>query len=251
VAPGTRGTPTAIQIENLGSTNISRVWFNASYPGSLPYGTSDFSLHDAGNYVVVRRNQSGAEWFHPNLVEYNESTLIYLTLPAGATTHGRFRSAESEYFWVLKNDSSGGNCTNATFYMGVEPHNSTQSGTIDLSSCALTLTQTGTSGCRTGELTKYNSSWGYTDIMVGRDGGANVGLNYSMMVRNDCQQVYFYKWNEDLATSGSTNNDLDFDNSTIYPGGNLIANVNVHVPYGIPSGTKTGALTVFVQALTA
>lgn len=253
IIPGSPGGGKAIMIENLGSTNISKVWFNASFPASLPFGSSDFTLHDAGNYVVIRKNQSGAQWFHPNRVEYNESELIYLTLPTDAVSHGRFRNGQDEYFWALKNETPGtGNCTNGTFYIGVDPHNSTQQGTIDLSGCALTLTEVATSGCRTGSLTRHNSTWGYADIMIGKDDGSSLmGLNYSIMVRDDCSQVFFYRWNQDIATAASTINDEDFDNTTIYPGGTLIANVNVHVPYGVPAGQKTGALTVFVQAVTA
>lgn len=251
VPPGSSGIPTAILIENIGSVNISKVWFNASYPQSQPYGSADFKLHDAGNFVVIKRNQSGELWYHPNLVEYNESELIYLTLPAGGSnlvTHGRFRDGQSEYFWAMKNDSAGG-CTNGTFYIGVVPHNATQQGTIDLSSCTLSLTQTGTTGCRSGQITRYNGTWGYADVMIGRDGGGNIGLNYSIMTRADCRMVYFYKWAIDLPTAGGSTYDEPFATSTIYPGGNIIANVNVNVPYGVPVGSKMGALTVFVQAI--
>lgn len=249
INPGSIGDGKAIQIENIGSTNISKVWFNNSYPTTLPYGSANFNLHDAGNFLVVKRNQSGDElWFHPNLVEYNESELIYLTLAPGVKTHGRFRDGNAEYFWALKNDSKGG-CTNGTIYIGVEPHNSTQQGTIDLSSCTLNLQQTGTTGCRTGEITRYNATWGYADVMIGRDGGIHTGLNYSIMVKEDCTQIIFYKWSIDLPTAQYTNNDEPFTTQTIYPGGSIIANVNVHVPYGVPTGQKTGQLTVFVQAV--
>ena len=251
VSPGSSGSPKAIMIENLGSTNVSRVWFNASFPASLPYGSSNFALHDAGNFLVIRKNETGALWYHPNLVEYNESELIYLTLPSGVRTHGRFRDGQSEYFWALANDTNG-NCTNGTLYMGVDSHNSTQQGTIDFSSCALSLTQSATSGCRTGTITQYNATWGYADIMIGKDDGSSlIGLNYSAMIRENCAQVFFYRWNQDLATASSTSYDEDFYNTTIYPGGNVIANVNVNVPYGVPAGQKTGALTVYVQAITS
>jgi len=249
VSPGSVGAGQAILIENIGSTNITKVWLNNSYPGSLPYGSSNFALHNAGNFVVVRRNISNAQWFHPNLVEYNESELIYLTLPASTVTHGRYRGGNKEYFWAMVNGTTGG-CTNATFFIGVAPHNSSQQGTIDLSACTLSLGQTGTTGCRTGSVTSYNATWGYADVMVGMDDGVtSIGLNYSLMVKNDCTQVFFYKWNQDMATAGSTANDLNFSSSTIYPGGNLIANVNVEIPYGVPSGQKTGGLTVFVEAV--
>jgi len=34
----------------------------------------------------------------------------------------------------------------------------------------------------------------------------------------------------------------------LWPGGRAIANVNVHIPYGVPHGQKTGTLTVLVQS---
>ena len=251
VSPGSEGVATAVEVEDIGSTNITKVWFSNSYPASLPYGSQNVYLHDAGNFLVIKKNQSGQLWYHPELVEYNESQLIYLVLPAAVKSHGRFRDAQSEYFWALANDSAG-NCTNGTFYIGVVPHNSTQTGSVDLTACALSLTQTGLTGCRSGQLTKYNTSYGYADVMVGRDdgGATQAGLNYSMMVSQDCTQVNFYHWDQDMPPASSTVNDEYFANSTIYPGGNIIANINVRVPYGVPSGTKTGSLTVLVQAIT-
>jgi hypothetical protein len=58
----------------------------------------------------------------------------------------------------------------------------------------------------------------------------------------------FYHWNLDAPTADSTSFDEPLSTSEIYPGGRIIANVNVHVPYGVPLGQKTGTLTVLVQS---
>lgn len=249
VDPGTEGTEKAIQIENIGSTNITKIWFNNTAPSSLPFGSSNPSLHNAGNFIAIRKNQTGALHYFSNLIEYNESELIYLTLPTNYNTHGRFRSASSEYFWALQNGTSG-NCSNGTFYIGVVPHNSTQDGTLTLTSCALSLTGTGTSGCRSGSLTEISSQYGSADVMVGMDGGAYTGQNYTVLVKNTCDQVTFYHWNIDAPGASSFSNNEAFSNSTIYPGGNILANVVARVPYGTPVGTKTGTLTITAQATT-
>ncbi len=92
----------AVQIENIGSTNISYIWFNNSYPSSLPFGSGSSADYDAGNFAVIRMNQTNADYFFINRVEYNESELIYLQLPvAGTWAHGRFRSANHEWFWTI------------------------------------------------------------------------------------------------------------------------------------------------------
>ena len=245
VRPGSSGTGQAIQIENIGSTNITTIWFNNSYPQQLPFGSSDFSLHDAGNYVVLRRNQTNEKWYHPNRVEYNESEVIYLTLPSGYQTHGRFRDGQREYFWALKY-GDGGNCTNGTFYIGKQPHNQTQDGTTDLTNCDPSLTDVnGANDCRQGDLTEYNGMWGYADVLVGNN---TQYWNYSIAVKDDCTQVIFYHWNLDAPTADYTNFDEALSTSELYPGGKTIVNVNVHIPYGVPLGQRTGTLTVLVQS---
>ena len=244
IPPGSVSSGLAIQIENIGSTNITNIWFNNTYPSSLPFGSADFSLHDAGNYVTIRRNQTGQKFYHPNRVEYNESEVIYLTLPANTKTHGRFRGGNVEYFWALVDDPVG-NCTNGTFYIGKQPHNKTQDGTTDLTNCDPSLTDvSGAQDCRSGALTA-SGQWGYADVIVGEN---NHHWNYSIAVFTNCEKVIFYHWNLDIPTAPSTSFDESFYQGTLYPGGKVIGNVKVKVPYGVPYGQKTGTLTVLVQS---
>ncbi|MEA3255714.1 MAG: hypothetical protein U9Q22_07775 [Candidatus Altiarchaeota archaeon] len=249
--PGTDVNITkAIQIENIGSTNITKVWLNTTYPGDSPFGSGDPLEYNAGNFVVIRRNESGSLFYYANRMEYNESELIYLTLASGVDTHGRFRNGNREYFWALKEDESGStNCTNGTFYMGTNPHNESEDGTTTLTSCeALTETNANAS-CRYGALTEISGTpWNYADVIV--DNCSGTCWNYTIAVHASCDRVLFYHWNMDApgALSGASYPTY-LRNTTLCPGANFIANVGIRVPYGTAAGTMTaGTLTITVQA---
>lgn len=264
VEPGTQtdasqawGTPKeAIQIENIGSTNISRIWLNTSYPSSSPFGTADPSAYDTGNFAVVRRNSSGESFFFVNRVEYNESELIYLQLPAGYA-HGRFRSANKEYFWAI--DASDGNCSDSDFRIGKQPHNQTQLGTVDLTGVCDTLTGTGAQECRAGTLTPTtqspytgNNQWGYANLFVGPNSNYE---NYTVAVYWNCSsyvKAMFYHWNMDAPGAqelGADSFHMYFSTTTLTPGANIIANVKLRVPYGTVAGNISGTMTVQAQAI--
>jgi len=250
----------AVQIENIGSTNISRIWFNNSYPAANPFGSGDPSDYDAGNFAIVRRNTSGSTFFFPNLVEYNESELIYLQLPTPSTqiAHGRFRSANKEWFWAI--NSSDGNCTNNQFRVGKTAHNQTQMGSADLRTCDPALSGAGALGvnpCRVGTLTPTTLSpytginqWGWADVYVGENAAYE---NYTVAVYGNCTdtvKVMLTHWNKDApgAQEGAVHPEY-FYNAPLAPGEHIIANVKLRIPYGTAAGNITGALTVTVQAL--
>jgi len=246
----------AIQIENIGSTNISRIWFNTSYPSSSPFGTADPSAYDTGNFAVVRRNSSGESFFFVNRVEYNESELIYLQLPAGYA-HGRFRSANNEYFWAI--DASTGICNASDFRIGKVPHNQTQLGSVDLTTCDAGLTTTGGGNpCRSGTLTATTSppyaggEWGYANLYIGPDSNYE---NYTVAVYWNCSsyvRAMFYHWNMDAPGAqelGQDGHHMYFSTATLTPGANIIANVKLRIPYGTVAGNISGTMTVQVQAI--
>jgi len=270
VQPGTEtnasqlaGWPTkkpAVQLENIGSTNISRIWFNASYPSSNPFGGGRASDYNAGNFVVVKRNTSStAPYFFPNLIEYNESEMIYLQLPPtnGPWAHGRFRAANKEYFWAV--NVSGGNCSRSQFIIGKTPHNISQLGTVDLRACDAGLTAELGTDCRRGTLARTtrapytgNNLWGWADMYLGLNGAAN-RLNYTVAVYWNCSRtakVMFYHWNKDApgALEGAAHPEY-FSSTTLKPGQHIIGNVKLRIPYGTAYGNITGSLTVTVQAL--
>ena len=47
------GHKEAIQIENIGSTNITYIWFNVSHPPGMPFGTGVIANYDPGNFLVT------------------------------------------------------------------------------------------------------------------------------------------------------------------------------------------------------
>lgn len=257
VEPCASGVEKAVQIENVGSTNISYVWFNNSYPSDSPFGTGDPSEYDAGNFMVIRDNASAGEasYFYANRVEYNETQLIYLTFDAAyANNHGRLRRAEGEYFWGIDPDGTECNSTSANFVIGVVPHNRTQMGTVDLqqASCTAGLTASA-AACRYGAFEGTDGTWAWADVVVGDLSGTY--WNYSVAVNASCDVVQFVKWAMDAPGSTAAGNDFAsyfvYDGSTVLnPGANRIANVKAKVPCGTAAGNVgNGRLTVIAMAV--
>jgi hypothetical protein len=107
-----------IEIENLGSENITNIWMGASTVFDRPFGTGQATNYDAGNFMQIRP-VSGVEgvvapddggdsadaqsgFHYLNRKEYNESnTLSYINLPdSGEWRYGRFREGDEEFFWA-------------------------------------------------------------------------------------------------------------------------------------------------------
>jgi|GEM_PF-424213 len=250
----------AVQIENIGSVAINYTWFNNSYPNDLPFGSGDPNEYDAGNFVVIKRNQINATYFFPNRVEYNESEVIYLQLPAPESdwAHGRFRSANKEWFWAV--NVSSGNCSNSIFKIGKEAHNQSQLGSVDLRVCDPTLKGTGVGNpCREENLQPTtlapydgNNQWGFRDLYIGGNTPPEYE-NYTVAVHWNCSKqvtAMFYHWNKDApgANEGASHPEY-FYATTLKPGEHIIANVKLRIPYGTAAGNITGALTVTVQTV--
>jgi len=248
VDPGSEGIVKAIQIENMGSTNITHLWANTSYESTSPFGIGNASKYDAGNFVAISK-ANDTNFFFVNRVDYNETHQdIYLTLPTNTVSYGRLRDAGNEYFWAL--ESGGTNCTNGTFSIGVVPHTENQSGTTDLTECGHTLTSNIATGCRSGSLTTVNSgnyagTWGYADLFI----GPNLGQNYTVAVNADCELTMFYHWNKDAPGADSANHPEYLSETTLYPGGAIIMYVKVKVPYGTAAGNVgEGFLTITAES---
>ena len=263
IPPGTESNSTyaaagnkeAIQIENIGSTNITNIWFNTSQPDVMPFGSGDINNYDPGNFIIIKRNTS-SNWYFVDRKEYNESELIYLSLPGGGGSgvagmaHGRLRSADSEYFWVM--NVSDGSCNDTRFWIGNDPHNQTDLGTVDLSSCNDPLTGAGTPGdCRTGTFTPIlGGSYGVLNLSL--DSSANE--NYTVITPAVCAgnnvSVRFNHWNMDAPGTVDGTYTSYLYTTSLVPGEHIIANVKIRVPYGTMAGTlPTGSLTVIAQAV--
>jgi len=257
VYPGSDSSVKAIQIENIGSTNITQIWFNTTYPDSNPFASGTASTHNAGNFIALRENSSSAKWFFANRVDWKEQqALIYVTIPSGWTSgqYGRFKISDHEYFWAANESTLGKGCneTGAYFRIGKDPHNESNQGTVDLTTCDATLTDAaGGNDCRAGTLTNdaSNSGWGYADVFVGPNSDY---YNYTVAVNHGCNTTMWVHWNMDAPGASGGTHAQYFRNSTLVPGNLTIANVMARVPYGVHYGTTTpGTLTILVQAIGA
>lgn len=233
---------TAIQIENIGSTNMSHVWINATYPSTNPFGSGSNANYDAGNFVVLA-NQTSEDYLFPSRWDYNETGVLYYIkdpngqMPPSGFNYGRFRNASNEYFWLI-NNTGACNDTGKYLHLGSTPHNSSQSGTTDFTGSGyINVTLDGTV---TGV---YGSNWAYGDIASGPMNGYCVAVNAS------CDAVIFYKWNID-APGGTNCANAEYawnstSNGPLYPGKNFPMMIKVNIPYGVPEGTiEAGTLTV-------
>jgi hypothetical protein len=234
--PGTISVTTKqIQLENIGSTSITEVWFNSSQPtAARPFATGDPGEYDAANFVKISFENNGAYYFVDRL-EWNETrTLIYLTLAGGYQTYGRFRNGGNEYFWVTYIGTT--NCTDGKIAIGTSAHNQTLDGDLDLTNNNVTLTNA-------------DGTWGYADTTIGGD-------SYVVLVRESCDRVRWYKWNEDAPGAASAANDAYFWDDTgapgypLYPGNSTVADVKVAIPYGVAYG-EIGDGQLFVLAQSA
>lgn len=238
-----KGNYYAIQIENIGSKNITHVWFNASYPTSNPFGTGNNSA-DAGNFVVLSKNTSSDDFWFINRVEYNTTAeLVYLKDPEGNMApnaskyiYGRYHNASNEYFWMI-NKVTGCNGS-ATIYIGNTSHSKTQTGTTNFES----------GDVESFSLSTYEN-YGYADIDIGPLDGMCVAVD------STCTQVFFSKWNADAPFHLCNNANYAYDyNETgtptpLVPGDSFAMNIKVYIPFGTYAGSTTGEIYAIVNSV--
>lgn len=253
-----------IQIENIGSRNITLIWLNNTYPRSSPFATGSAFMYDAGNFVAVGREFE--ELFFPNRCEYNETrSLIYIRAPNGQMPpnlgqymYGRFRNTSREYFWMV--DFSGGLDPNAcdggdTFYLGDDAHTRTGSGSTQFDNCGGNLVTGPVNNdpyeCRLGVLADdpEHTGWAYADVLIGTD------ENYTIAINQYCNRTFWTKWNLDGPGGRAGMNVQAFWNASMHgnftPGNSTVANIKVYVPYGVAEGQVTqGYLTVLAREKT-
>ncbi len=249
---------TAFQIENIGSTNISKIWLNVTKPRENPFGTGNASKYNPGNWLAVsiRFYPEGLtvptqDMSYIHRVEFNTSQeIVYLKKPQNTVSYGRFRVGSNEYFWALT--SSDGSCptttgSTLTFIIGnySEPHTQNDTGDIDLTDgderiITLTLNTDGWFVPATG-----SSALDFN--------GANE--NYMVIVNGSCNEVHFVAWDRDFAESVAKadvsklpNNASVFDETIagqpLYPGQSIAMNVQLRIPYGVPTANYMGYMTV-------
>ncbi len=243
-------TLTQIQIENMGSTDITYIWANVTQPTTNPFGTGNLNNYDPGNWIQLKPSDNpNVNMSFVDRVEFNSSVdYIYLNKAPNWVSFGKIRDAYNEYFWNINatvttdpqaycNGSIG---TDADLVIGRTPHNTTWTGTIDLVNGDVAWNNIVSTG---------DPNWGIVD-------GIKVGNNtYCVAVYWDCSYMRVYRWNADAPGAASCTafgtDGLTLNGGTpIYPGGSLIADVELHIPYGVPDGTlPTGTLTVVASAV--
>ncbi len=234
----------AIQIENIGSHNITHIWFNNTMPSERPFATANASKYNAGNFVALRKEGATGQYWFPNRLEFNETrSLVYLKDPSGnmppsGYSYGRFRNNSFEYFWML-DSLTNCNATGTQFYIGDKPHTENATGTTDFTQSdhqTISLTNVATA---------TNWSWGY--ISSGPLTGYGVAVYYT------CDRVMFVHWNKDAPGADTDSNipyfwDASGSDPNLTPGNSTVAEIAVYVPYGVMEGTvEQGKLTVIVN----
>lgn len=137
----------AIEVENIGSNNISNIWAEASIPDANPFGTGTSDQYDAGNFIQLSTEQvianesdyggpntftesiqdgTATNYHYVNRIEYEDdpaptyidtwSTTSEANLQQTDTSGfselgshvGRFREGDEWYFYTIYFDDNGG-----------------------------------------------------------------------------------------------------------------------------------------------
>lgn len=268
----------ALQIENVGSENITDVWMESSEPSSDPFGTGAASNYDAANFMQIYLNSTiiSDEFssLDGSLSDYRDKPvfinrrdyaenrdLSYIFVDGeDAWEYGRFRAGEEEYFWAVENTSTVGT-DSPTFKVGATAHTQEQTGTTD-------FTSSGTDFVYDDTLSTTSSlpdNFGKANVEIPRQDGSD--RNMTVIVQTDAtttEGVYTVRSRfntqyegpggsnvEDI--SGDLGSELLFDSSRtdgidLAPGDSFQAGTQVKVPRGVPSDSVgLGTLTVHVR----
>lgn len=252
---------TGVEIENIGSLNLTHVWLNATVPTSNPFGSGISSEYDAGNFIMV--NSTGeagtgvvpadTHYSYVNRREYNESNdLSYIFTPTDMNwQYGRFRAGSQEFFWAV-NVTDTGNCDTSgdDFRVGNLAHNESATGSNDFTD--------------TNEYTSYDltdlTSGPYLAPSVSLDMPSQPDRDYDVLV--SCSDpTYTVRTEYNPTAEGSS--DLTIDgtvaqhlvNSTatspdaMQPGDHFSLDMAVEVPQGVADGSvESGLLRVFAAS---
>ncbi len=257
VEPGSEATSTAeaintITIENMGSVNITQVWFNSSFPSSRPFGTADPNAYDPGNFVVITDNTGSGDYNYVNRVEYPEPPLGYLLMDNSNYFHSRFRNGSKEYFFVVENTSGCG--AGVTLKIGNQPHTNATTGTTDFTSTGSDYVSYTLQGPYAGSGGVWSGSWGVVNVTI------NGTDQYCFAIKTDCSMAVFTRWNKDApglyqGGTGPCPNIPDYwldtgaGDQPIVPGAWKEAGIHLRIPYGTVMGNlPPGRLIVYAQS---
>jgi hypothetical protein len=255
----------AVEIENIGSDNITQLWLNTSVPNDNPFGTGLAQEYDAGNFIEVKpegeANTASNDSFHYiNRKEFNETgDLSYVFTPddGGNWKYGRFKVGSQEFFWAV-NESSDGSCEldgGSNFRVGQEAHNQTTTGSSDFTdgssdfdSYSLTGTGAGNAEALATGVTLNPPGMGeraYDVLVECGDPTYTVRSKYNVNALGASDLV-----NDGQAVQHILNATEADQNAELQPGEHFALNTSIRVPQGVPSNTGiTGQLRVFVNTI--
>ncbi len=157
-----------VEIVNTGSEYIDQVWLETSYPHTRPFGDGSASAHDAGNFMVVKPEDSPNAniqgdknaYHYVNRKEFSDSdypnfintppTDGSVTIngePVNNTHVGQIRFGQQWFYYMIPT-TTGDQCTGGTnqisrIRVGTVPHTPDQMGTVDFTDDGLDQTTSG------------------------------------------------------------------------------------------------------------
>ncbi|MBC5793081.1 MAG: hypothetical protein H8Z69_03515 [Nanohaloarchaea archaeon] len=187
----------AVEVENIGSEYVDRVWVNSTSPSDSPFGSGSASQYDAGNFLQVKpanysTKLSGddKDFHYVNRKEFianednNAQVPSYIqtdgqwTLAGSASTTdptnvwvGRMRMGDSNYFFAIGSASSSCDTDNTgtpVMRIANTPQDDDQIGTVDFSNSG-------------DDWTQYNITSSTTDYGLTGSGPTDInGVNLSL-----------------------------------------------------------------------
>jgi hypothetical protein len=141
--PGSKASKTEnnvekIEVENIGSVDINKMWINSSTPSTNPFGSGISKKYESGNFIQIKSlgdlsTPQNKKHYFINRKEFNESNdLSYIsTEPGEDWRYGRFKVKDQNLFWAVR--ANDGSCTTqgSDLRVGKKPHNETFTGSND------------------------------------------------------------------------------------------------------------------------
>ena len=278
----------SIEIENIGSEYIDRVWAAATNPSSNPFGTGNPNNYDAGNFLQIKPSNSSAKSsIIGNTTTYNYVNRYEYTNPADSSGDvpsyimadsadmssspqdvqvGRFRAGNEWYFFTILESSSGtcdGSNTGAVLKVGNTSHTPDQFGTVNFEQSGDDYT--------TYEIAATSGSYGVAtngpsgEIGVRLPMGDGGYREYDVLTKCDTTNPHTVRTRynpqagdaNDLTAGSETGDRTQFllraDSSSpstmLLPGEGLTVDTAIEVPQGVPQGgVQSGSLTFFVTS---
>lgn len=198
----------SLDIANIGSEYIDRVWVNATAPVDGPFGTGEPTQYDAGNFLQVKPSNASSKTsvrgntstYHfvnryefanswsadtGDIPSYIEAAPSNVDGGVSDTYVGRFRAGDEWYFWVIPVTSSdvcdGSSSQPNIIRVGNTSHSPDSFGTVD-------FTDSGPRDWREYNIESTTGSYGVAQ--ASGDGETGIRLNFTDRNGDDIYREY-------------------------------------------------------------